>query len=60
MSVFAYADETIFTLEVNCNLRALGCGILISRTEITHEVIQEAIYNLSIDPDFDEGKIQEL
>lgn len=56
MAVFAYADETIFTIEPNSNLRALGCGILISRTEITPEVIREAIHNLSIDPDFDEKK----
>lgn len=56
MPIFAYADETIFTLEQNTDVRALGCGILICKTEITQEVIKEAIHNLSADPDFDEKK----
>ena len=53
MPVFAYADETIFNVNSKNTLRALGCGILICKTEIVTEVIQEAITNLSNDPDFD-------
>lgn len=56
MPIFAYADETIFTLEPNTDVRALGCGILICKAQITPGVILEAIQNLSTDTDFDEKK----
>jgi hypothetical protein len=56
MSVFAYADETIFTIDQNVDTIALGSGILVGSKEITNEVTEMAISNLSSDQDFDGKK----
>ncbi|MEW7279491.1 hypothetical protein ABW636_12930 [Aquimarina sp. 2201CG1-2-11] len=53
MAIYAYADETIFTINSQKNKSALGCGMFISEFKITKSVIDEALQNLSNDIDFD-------
>lgn len=53
MAIYAYADETIFTIDDITNQKALGCGILISQTELTQAIIEEALYDLENDVDFE-------
>jgi hypothetical protein len=53
MAIYAYADETIFTINTETNEVALGCGILISKIEITENLINEAMTNLANDAEFD-------
>lgn len=58
MAIYAYADETIFTINSDKNEFALGCGIFISKVEITQSVVDEALKNLANDKDFDFKKDQ--
>jgi len=58
MAIYAYADETIFTIDSEKNEFALGCGILISEVEITQSVVDEALQNLANDKDFESKKDQ--
>lgn len=56
MPLYAYADESIFTLNKSNNELALGSGILVTSNAVEKEWIAEAINNLRIDPDFDDIK----
>ncbi|WP_394660051.1 DUF3800 domain-containing protein [uncultured Chryseobacterium sp.] len=58
MAIYAYADETIFTINPDKNHLALGCGIFISEIEITQSIVDEALENLANDKDFDFKKDQ--
>jgi hypothetical protein len=58
MAIYAYADETIFTVDPSGDRRALGYGILISCTEISQNILNEALGNLRADPEFDHKKDQ--
>jgi len=48
MAVFAYADETIFEMDKSKDLLTLGCGIFITKHEITQEIIDEAFNSLKM------------
>ncbi len=49
--IYAYADETEFSLTKNDNNMVLGTGIFISQHEISQELIDEALKRLELDPD---------
>ena len=53
MAIYAYADETIFTINNKSGDIALGSGMLICQSEITRQTIEEAIIHLKEDKDFD-------
>lgn len=56
MPIYAYADETIFDIDLKSGIHALGYGIFISKVPITDRVVEEALEQLRNDPDFDERK----
>jgi hypothetical protein len=56
MAIFVYADETIFTTDKAENNYGLGCGVFVSSKEITQEIVDEALYNLEKDNDFDNNQ----
>jgi len=58
MAIYAYADETIFTINHKTNELALGCGILVTQNKIEDFVINEALVELTKDDDFDFKKDQ--
>lgn len=58
MAIYAYADETIFTVNQQKNEFAIGYGILVSEVKIDRSVIDEALKELSQDIDFDPKKDQ--
>lgn len=58
MAIYAYADETIFTINTKTNELALGCGILVTKNKIEEFVIDEALIELAKDDDFDFTKDQ--
>lgn len=58
MAIYAYADETIFTINNTTNELALGCGILVTKNKIEEFVIDDALIELGKDADFDFQKDQ--
>lgn len=58
MAIYAYADETIFTINNKTNELALGCGILVTKNKIDEFIINEALLELAKDKDFDLTKDQ--
>lgn len=58
MAIYAYADETIFTVDNKTNEIALGCGILVTKNKIDDCLIEEALVHLAKDIDFDLSKDQ--
>lgn len=46
MPVFAYADETVFDVDLLKGHKSLGCAIFLTDTEIKQELIDEALNNL--------------
>jgi hypothetical protein len=53
MAIYAYADETIFTINKDTNEQALGCGIFVTQNKIEPLTINEALKELSKDNEFD-------
>jgi hypothetical protein len=53
MAIYAYADETIFTINKDTNEQALGCGIFVTQNKIEPLIINEALKELSEDNEFD-------
>lgn len=56
MPVYAYADETIFTIDKKTDDLALGCGIFITSKRIENFVIDDALIELCKDEQFDNVK----
>ncbi len=49
MPIYAYTDETIFTIDAQKQLEGIGCGVLICRNEIKDHIITNAITALKND-----------
>lgn len=58
MAIYAYADETIFTINNKTNEVALGCGIFVTKNKIEDFIINEPLLELAKDVDFDLKKDQ--
>ena len=56
MAIYAYADETSFTVNGKTNEIALGSGIFVSKSKVNQDIVREALADLKSDIDFDHQK----
>ncbi len=53
LAIYAYADETIFTINEQNKSEGIGCGILICKEEINESIIKDAMELLINDGEID-------